>query len=126
MAPRCPTTCSEFGSEIYPEGFREVLRTAGAYGLPVYVTENGLADGDDDQRRRYLLDHLRVMREAIRDGVARVRGYFAWTLMDNFEWSAGYYPRFGFFSYDPATLARTERPSARLFRRIARSGSLPG
>ena len=78
-----------------------MLRTAGSYGLPVYVTENGLADSDDDMRREYLLDHLRVMRGAMRDGLARVKGYFAWSLMDNFEWSAGYYPKFGFFSFDP-------------------------
>ena len=62
----------------------------------------------------------------MRAGEASVRGYFAWTLVDNFEWAAGYYLRFGFFAYDPDTLARSERPSARLFRRIARSGRLPG
>jgi beta-glucosidase/6-phospho-beta-glucosidase/beta-galactosidase len=54
-----------------------------------------------------------------------VKGYFAWTLVDNFEWAAGYYPKFGFFSYDPDTLARRERPSAAVFRRIARLGTLP-
>jgi beta-glucosidase/6-phospho-beta-glucosidase/beta-galactosidase len=124
-APPCPTTCTEFGWEVYPRGMRRALRTAGSYGLPVYVTENGLADADDDMRRGYLLSHLRAVRGAMRDGLARVRGYFAWSLMDNFEWAAGYYPRFGFFSYDPDTLARRQRPSARLFRRIARSGTLP-
>jgi beta-galactosidase len=124
-APRCPTTCTEFGAEIYPAGFRTVLREAGAYRLPVYVTENGLADSDDDQRSRYLVDHLRVLRGVLRAGLARVEGYFGWSLVDNFEWAAGYYPRFGFFSFDPQTLARSERPSGRLFRRIARFGSLP-
>jgi beta-galactosidase len=124
-AAPCPTTCTEFGWEVYPRGFREVLRTVGSYGLPVYVTENGLADSDDDLRRRYLLGHLRALRGAMRDRLARVKGYLAWTLVDNFEWAAGYYPRFGFFSYDPDTLARRERPSARLFRRIARFGTLP-
>ena len=86
----------------------------------MYVTENGLADSDDDQRAAYLLDHLRTLRAAMRTGQADVRGYLAWSLVDNFEWAAGYYPRFGFFSYDPNTLARTERPSARVFRRVAR------
>jgi beta-galactosidase len=124
-APPCPSTCTEFGWEVHPQGFRQVLRTAGSYGLPVYVTENGLADGDDDLRRSYPLAHLRALRGAMRDGLARVKGYFAWSLVDNFEWAAGYYPRFGFFSYDPDTLARRERPSARPFRRVARSGSLP-
>jgi beta-galactosidase len=125
-APPCPSTCTEFGWEVYPEGFRRVLRTAGSYGLPVYVTENGLADRDDDLRARYLLGHLRALRGAMRDRLASVRGYFAWTLVDNFEWSAGYAPRFGFFSYDPDTLRRRERASARVFRRIALTGRLPG
>jgi beta-galactosidase len=125
-APPCPTTCTEFGWEVFPQGLRRSLRTAGSYGLPVYVTENGLADADDDMRRRYLVDHLRALRGAMRDRLARVEGYFAWSLVDNFEWAAGYYPRFGFFSYDPDTLARRERPSARLFRRIARIGTIDG
>jgi beta-glucosidase len=75
-------------------------------------------------RADYLLSHLRAMRDAMRAGVP-VRGYLHWSLVDNFEWAAGYYPRFGFFAYDPETLRRTERPSARLFARVARSGTLP-
>ena len=124
LAP-CPTICTDFGWEIYPEGFRRSLRTAGTYGLPVYVTENGLADASDGQRARYLVSHLRALRGAMRDGLARVRGYLHWTLVDNFEWAAGYYPRFGLFEYDQNTLKRTARPSARVFARIARSGDLP-
>ena len=91
----------------------------------MYVTENGLADADDGARADYLVSHLRALRGAMRDRLARVRGYLHWTLVDNFEWAAGYYPRFGFFSYDPQTLRRTERPSARVFARIARTGKLP-
>jgi beta-galactosidase len=124
--PPCPTVCTDFGAEVYPQGFRGLLRRAGSYGLPVYVTENGLADADDDMRAEYLVDHLRVLRGAMRDGLARVKGYFAWSLMDNFEWAAGYYPKFGFFSYDPRTLARHERASARIFHTITRFGRLPG
>jgi beta-glucosidase/6-phospho-beta-glucosidase/beta-galactosidase len=124
-APPCPTTCTEFGWEIYPRGFRQVLKIAGSYGRPVYVTENGLADSDDDQRRAYLLSHLRQLRAAMQAGEARVKGYLAWSLVDNFEWTSGYYPRFGFYSYDPATLKRSARPSGRTFRRIARTGTLP-
>ena len=124
-APPCPTRCTEFGWEIYPDGFRRVLRIAGSYGLPVYITENGLADSDDDQRRAYLLGHLRRLRAAMRAGEVRAKGYLAWSLVDNFEWTSGFYPRFGFFSYDRGTLARRERPSARTFRRIARTGTLP-
>jgi beta-galactosidase len=124
-AAPCPTTCTEFGAEIYPRGFRTVLRAAGSYGLPVYVTENGLADSDDDQRADYLVDHLRVLRGVMRDRLARVKGYIAWSLTDNFEWAAGYYPKFGFFSFNSRTGTRHERPSARLFHRITRFGNLP-
>ena len=123
--PPCPTTCTDFGWEIYPDGFRRSLKTAGSYGLPVYVTENGLADADDSARAAYLVSHLRAVRAAMRAREARVRGYLYWTLVDNFEWAAGFYPRFGLFSYDPDTLRRTERPSARVFARIARTGRLP-
>jgi beta-galactosidase len=119
-APPCPTTCTDFGWEIYPRGFRKSIRTAGRYGLPVYVTENGIADADDDLRPGYLLSHLRALRGAMHNRLARVRGYFAWSLVDNFEWAAGYYPKFGFF-----TIRRHERPSARVFKRIARLGELP-
>jgi beta-glucosidase/6-phospho-beta-glucosidase/beta-galactosidase len=123
-APECPTECSEFGGEIYPEGFREVLNEAGGYGLPLYVTENGIADSNDDQRPQYLVRHLAALHQAIDDGVD-VRGYFHWTLVDNFEWAAGYYPKFGLYSYDPATLRRTPRPSATLFRQVAHANAIP-
>ena len=64
-APPCPTECSEFGNEIYPEGLRTVLGVAGRYGLPVIITENGLADADDNQRPSHLVRHLRVLRQAM-------------------------------------------------------------
>ena len=123
--PVCPTECSDFGSEIYVEGFRKVLDIAGGYGLPVYITENGIADADDDQRPGFLIKHLAVLHKAIADGAADVRGYFYWSLMDNFEWSAGYYPKFGLYSYDPETLERTARPSARIYRDISHKNGIP-
>jgi len=120
----CPTSCSDLGSEIYPAGFRRVLATAGRYHLPVYVTENGIADADDDQRPSYLRRHLAVLRRVIRDRLARVRGYIYWSLTDNLEWSAGYAPKFGLYSFDPLTLRRRSRPSARLYGRTARRNAL--
>ena len=125
-APPCPTACSEFGSEIYPEGFREVLQTIGAYGLPVIITENGIADTTDKQRPGYLVKHLQVLDRAIADGVADVRGYLYWSLMDNFEWSSGYYPRFGFFSVDPFTKKLHKRKSANYFTQIVKRNYIPG
>ena len=117
-APPCPTTCNELGSEEYPAGLRDVLRTAGRYGKPVYITENGTADAGDALRRRYLVQQLAVLRRAMADRVADVRGWFHWSLVDNFEWASGYRPRFGLWSYDPRTLRRTARPSAALVRGI--------
>jgi beta-glucosidase/6-phospho-beta-glucosidase/beta-galactosidase len=97
-----------------------VLAEAGSYGLPVYITENGIADADDDQRPGYLVQHLAVLEDAIADGVADVRGYYHWSLVDNFEWSSGYYPKFGLFSFDPVTKHRKMRRSGKIFARIAR------
>jgi beta-glucosidase/6-phospho-beta-glucosidase/beta-galactosidase len=86
----------------------------------VVVTENGIADADDDQRRDYLVDHLRVLREVMRAREARVTGYFHWSLFDNFEWAEGYAPKFGLYD-----IRRRVRPSARVYARIARTGNLP-
>ena len=124
-APPCPTVCSDFGNELDPAGFESVLAQAGAYRLPVYVTENGIADARDKLRRSFLATELAAMRHAITSHVARVRGYFYWTLVDNFEWSAGYAMKFGLYSFNPRTLARRERPSARFYARVAKANALP-
>jgi beta-galactosidase len=121
----CPSTCSDFGWEIYPIGLREMLTLAGSYGLPVYITENGIADADDDQRPAFLVQHLDVLQHVIGDGVADVRGFFHWSLMDNFEWSSGSYPMFGLFTADPVTHRLLARPSAGYFKRIARANAIP-
>jgi beta-galactosidase len=118
--PPCPTVCSDLGSELYPAGFRRVLRLAGSYRRPVYVTENGIADANDDMRRAFLREHLEQMRRSIRAHEADVRGYFEWSLMDNFEWAEGYGPKFGL-----ATIDRRPRASARFYARVARTNALP-
>jgi beta-glucosidase/6-phospho-beta-glucosidase/beta-galactosidase len=119
-APPCPTTCTDFGWEIYPPGLREVLAIAGGFSVPVYITENGIADAADTKRAQYIYDHLSTLQQAIVDGVADVRGYFHWSLVDNFEWTSGYYPKFGLESYDPVTGRRRRRQSATVLRSIAR------
>ena len=123
FGPLCPTTCTDFGWEIHPPGLRAVLAIAGSYGVPVYITENGLADADDDQRPAYLVQHLAVLEQAIADGVADVRGYFHWSLVDNFEWSTGYFPMFGLHRNAGGVLL--PRPSAGYFRRIAEANAIP-
>jgi beta-glucosidase/6-phospho-beta-glucosidase/beta-galactosidase len=119
-APPCPSTCSDFGWEIYPAGLREVLTFVGTLGVPVYVTENGIADAGDTLRAHYIVDHLATLQGVIADGVADVRGYLHWSLTDNFEWSSGYFPEFGLATFDPTTGRRRVRAGARPFRSIAR------
>ena len=121
----CPTTCTDVGWEIYPQGLRDVLATAGGYGLPVYVTENGIADADDHLRKSFIVQHLAVLEQAITDGVADVRGYYHWSLTDNFEWASGYFPKFGLFKFDAVTQARRMRKSARTYARIVRRNTVP-
>lgn len=114
----CPSVqCSDMSQVIDPAGFREVLDIAASYGVPIWVTENGIADADDSDRASYLVRHLAVLNKAVADGLD-IRGYTAWSLVDNLEWILGYDPKFGLYSYDPVTLERTPRPSVATFRDI--------
>ncbi len=123
------------GWEIVAPGLVEVLRrVATEYpAVPLYVTENGAAFDDepdqdglvwDRQRIAYLDAHLRACHEAITAGVP-LRGYFAWTLLDNFEWAWGYSKRFGLVHVDFATQSRTPKQSAHWYSGVARRGALP-
>ena len=115
---------SDTGWEIYPEGLGNVLRWADeAYGLPIYVTENGVADAQDKLRVKYLLAHLDQVHEAIKDGVD-VRGYFYWSLLDNYSWFSGYRSRFGLFSVDMTTKERRPTSGVNIYRRIATENKL--
>ncbi len=110
---------TDIGWEIYPKGLTDLLvRVSTDYTkIPIYVTENGMAevDRDDDQRRvTYYDDHLKAVLAARAEG-ADVRGYFAWSLMDNFEWAEGYTKRFGIVGVDYKTQVRTPRSSYRAF-----------
>jgi beta-glucosidase/6-phospho-beta-glucosidase/beta-galactosidase len=109
---------SDFGWDIYPSGLATVLDEVKPYGLPVVITENGIADGNDANRPRFLAEHLFELGLAPRRGVD-VRGYFHWSLYDNFEWASGFCPKFGLFAIDPQTKARKPRPSVDLYRTIA-------
>ena len=116
---------THIGWEVCPEGLLKLLTDLNqAYSLPpVYITENGAAtddkviDGavDDEQRCRYYQSHLSSVDQAIRKGVD-IRGYFAWSLMDNFEWSEGYKMRFGIVHVDYETQERTPKRSALAFK----------
>ena len=107
----------------YPPGFHTALRWAHRARLPIYVTENGIGDADDGLRRRFLLSHVRELWKAVNFNW-NVRGYFHWTLVDNFEWERGWAHHFGLYALDTETQARTARPSARLYAEIAKAGAL--
>ena len=125
-AAPCPTVCSDFGSEIFPAGFRQVLKTAGSYKLPVIVTENGIADAKDRLRPAYLRDHFRQMRASITSKEANVVGWIGWSLTDNYEWVSGYAPKFGLYSFNSKTLARTPRSaSVKLVKRAMTTNRIP-
>ncbi len=106
-----------------PEGFWRALRWARRFGLPIYVTENGVEDPQDDLRRRYIALHLRQLWAAVNRNW-QVKGYFHWTLVDNFEWDRGWTQRFGLWSLDPETQEREKRPSADFYAEICRTNSL--
>ncbi len=112
---------TEMGWEIHPEGMRHVLRHVGRLGLPVYITENGIATLDDRHRRTFIREHLLAAAEAVGDGVD-LRGYFHWSLLDNFEWAEGYSMHFGLVGVERQTQERDVRPSLGYLGRMARSG----
>ncbi|MDY6876529.1 MAG: glycoside hydrolase family 1 protein [Chloroflexota bacterium] len=109
--------------EFYPRGIFRSLQRLARLGLPIYVTENGIPDDDDDQRHRYLLTHLHQMWHAIQLCYP-VMGYYHWTLVDNFEWAEGWALRFGLIALDPETQARTPRRSADLYADVIRANSI--
>lgn len=109
--------------EIMPEGFYHVIKRASVIGKPIYITENGLADAKDIHRPKFIKEHLKYLQKAISEGVD-VRGYFHWSLLDNFEFVdlRGYWPRFGLVEIDYKTLERRIRPSAYVYKEIIENG----
>ncbi len=104
---------------VYPEGFYRAVRRVAVLGVPVMVTENGIADARDDRREMFIRRHLFALSKAIREGYD-VCGYFYWSLLDNFEWAEGYSKKFGLYAMDPVTLERTMRNGARVYGEIVR------
>lgn len=114
---------TDIGWEIYPKGIYYVLKYLSKFQKPIYILENGLADAKDKQRKDFIKDHLIWIHKAVEEGID-VRGYFYWSLMDNFEWAQGFKPRFGFIEIDYKTMGRKPRPSAYYYAKICKSNSL--
>jgi len=114
---------STMGWELYPEGMVATLERFSSYGLPLMITENGIATEDEALRRRFLLQHVAAAGEAIARGVNLV-GYLHWSLIDNFEWALGTAPKFGLAAVDYSTQERTARPCVADFARICRENGV--
>ncbi len=114
---------SDMGWDIFPQGLHACLVELGRYGKPLYVTENGVADRQDLVRADFIRNSLASVLQAINDG-APVKGYFYWSLLDNYEWSYGFKERFGLIEVDYDTLERKIRNSAFVYKDIIEKNSL--
>lgn len=117
---------NDLGWETYPEGLYQFLKRFSKEGVPLYVTENGTADAQGDTRPAYLRAHFYSLQRAAEEGVD-VRGYFHWSLMDNFEWAEGYAARFGLYrtDFDSTERTRSPTPAVSVFQDIARNLRAP-
>jgi beta-glucosidase len=116
---------NDLGWELWPGGLEQALVAAGRFGLPVLVTENGVADARDTLRPAALIGYVEAVHAALARGV-NVVGYLHWSLLDNFEWADGYRGRFGLYAvdFDRPERPRTRRASAEVFARIARANAV--
>jgi beta-glucosidase len=106
-----------------PQGMWSALQWANQFNLPIYVTENGVEDDQDEFRRRYLALHLKKVWLAANFNW-QVKGYFHWSLVDNFEWERGWTQKFGLWALDEKTQKRTRRLSAEMYAQICQANSL--
>jgi beta-glucosidase len=106
-----------------PDGFSRAMQWARGFKLPIYITENGVEDAQDRMRPRYLAAHVHRVWKAVNIGTP-IRGYFHWSLVDNFEWERGWSNRFGLWGLDTETQARHRRPSVDFYAEICGSNAL--
>lgn len=113
------------GWEIDPEGFYATLMNVHKrYGKPIVVSENGIGTQSEQKKIRYFREHVNQMRRAINDG-ADIRGYFPWTLIDNYEWAEGYAANFGLTHVDPKTKQLVVEPSGEWFHNFIQANPVP-
>ncbi len=114
---------SDMGWDIYPKALYGCLMQLKKYRKPIYITENGIADEKDTQRSEFIPNYIREVKRAISNG-APVKGYFYWSLLDNFEWSFGFTRRFGLVEINYDNLERKIRPSSLIYKKIIESNVL--
>ena len=102
---------------MYPEGLFDALKAIKEFGKPIYVTENGVSD-EKDVLTSFLVEQLKVLQRAISEEKIDVRGYFHWSLTDNYEWAKGFGQKFGLYSVDSETKLRKGRQSAEVLKGI--------
>ena len=125
-AKSSPDCTTDMGWEMYPEGLRTAIRLIGEFtDKPILVTENGIADAADTRRGRFITDHVEILASENARG-ADVRGYFYWSLLDNFEWAFGYTKRFGLFHVDFSTQRRNMRASGMEYMHLIRDSLSAG
>jgi beta-glucosidase len=108
---------------LEPKGFYQALKWCNSFGKPIIITENGVEDSKDVLRTRYLYEHLRQMWQAI-NYTWPIKGYFHWSLVDNFEWERGWSQRFGLWGLDVETQTRLHRPTVDAYADICRTNSI--
>jgi len=111
---------TDMGWSIYPEGIYKAVEKVYRYKRPIYITENGIATKDDEWRISFIVQHLKYLHRAIRDG-HDIRGYFYWSFMDNFEWDKGFAPRFGLVEINYKNFQRNPRKSAHVYGEISKT-----
>jgi beta-glucosidase len=117
--PSVPVT--QMGDERWPQAVEHTVRRAAAVSRrPVVVTENGIATDDDTERIAFLTEALESAHRCLDEGID-LRGYFVWSLLDNFEWHLGYGPKFGLVGVAPRIFERRPKPSAHWFGEVART-----
>lgn len=122
LAPSCHPgeIMTDMPYGIYPDGFYNALVDVAKIGVPVYVTENGIADAKDDRRKYYIKKYLKALERAVGENY-NIKGYYYWTLLDNFEWDMGYDMKFGLYHVDFATQKRTLRKGSEYYKKFVKT-----
>ncbi|HPA25340.1 MAG TPA: glycoside hydrolase family 1 protein [bacterium] len=114
---------SDMGWVVYSHGIFDVLMDFKDFNLPIYITENGIATEDEDQRAKFISNHLAEIHHAIQAGVD-VRGYFYWSLLDNFEWDKSFGPKFGLVAVDRKKKTRKPKESFYAYQKICQTNTV--